>query len=139
MSRTHWFRHCAVLEYPDADENGLLITIFHDGRFCDATRDNEMRNLDYARSLGYDTVRDALREHELAHCWIEEKLADQASGTLRAVAGGEGYAYHDQLGEEALVLNFQKLLNGLEINTVYWGHLLPQLVEWRDEFLARFR
>ena len=139
MNKTHTFKYMTILEYPDATENGLLISVFRDGATCDATRDSEMRNLDYARHLGYDNVRDALREHELAHAFISEKLWDSHSQTLYEVATGKGeFPYELQLMEEAVVLAFQYYHKKGEVGSWILLHdaISPHLEDWSKEFYA---
>ena len=143
MNTIHWFRHCTVIEYPEGEENGLLITVFKDGKFCDATRPNEMRDTDYARHLGYSTVRDALREHELAHVYLMEEILDRASPTLYTVAGGTGDGaapYEGQLWEESVVLAFQRYINTGEVaEALRHPAIIPRLEPLRDAFVQRFR
>lgn len=134
------FSACEVREYPHEDAHGYLETVWPDGEKCGATRGTEMYNLDYARHLGYTGVRDALREHELAHTFIAEKLGYEYSPTLRAVAlkYAPGTApYELQLAEEAVVLGFQLYLQtgriGLGFSPYAW-----RAAEWGEEFRARF-
>lgn len=134
------FKNCEVWEWPDADDNGVLITKFQDGSECSAARSSEMRNLDYARHLGYDNVRDALREHELAHVFYSEKLGFPYSPTLYAVA--RNYApgtapYEQQLAEEAIVLDAQRYMNTGEIGVALSPYAW-RMPEWAAEFRARF-
>lgn len=134
------FAGCEVHEYPDADVHGYLETIFRDGAKCGATRSQEMYNLDYARYLGYSTVRDALREHELLHTACSEWLGFPYSPTLWAVAHsfGPGCASYDEmLAEEAIVLQLQRYMNTGEVGVALnpYRLLAPG---WRDEFRRRF-
>ncbi len=104
-----------VHEYPAAcPPSGYLVTVWPDGKECGAKRDGIMSNLDYARHLGYDNVRDALREHELAHHHVARWLGDPWSPTLRTVAlgykGEEAEPYERRMAEEAMVLAFQRFM-----------------------------
>jgi hypothetical protein len=131
------FAGCEVHEYPDRDANGYLETRWPDGAMCPATRDHTMSNVDYAAHLGYRSVRDALREHELAHTFVSEKLGFPYSPTLRAVADGFGPGsapYEAQLWEEAVVLEFQRFMQT--------GDIGPALSPWAwkaDAWAAEFR
>jgi hypothetical protein len=88
QSRVWSFAGCEVHEFPDRGDNGYLETRWPDGAMCPATRDHTMENATYAAHLGYTNVRDALREHEMAHTFVAEKLGFPWSPTLRAVADG---------------------------------------------------
>jgi hypothetical protein len=134
------FTGCEVREYPEQGESGYLVTVFADGAECPATRDHTMENADYARHLGYAAVRDALREHELAHAATAEWLGFPYSPTLWAVAHdfGPGTApYEQMLHEEALVLDFQRYMQTGEVGPALnpYRLLAPG---WRDEFRRRF-
>lgn len=134
------FAGCVVREWPDADVHGYLETVWPDGTTCGATRGSEMYNLEYARHLGYAGVRDALREHELAHTFVSEALGFPYSLTLRAAALGfaPGCApYEFQLFEEAVVLDFQRYLNTGEIGPAL-NPYRPLVPRWADEFRRRF-
>jgi hypothetical protein len=134
------FTGCEVHEYPDAYDNGFLETVWPDGAKCPATRDHTMQNADYASQLGYGCVRDALREHELAHTFVAEALGFPYSLTLRAVALGftPGCApYEFQLWEESVVLDFQRYLNTGEIGPAL-NPYRPLTPRWAEEFRRRF-
>lgn len=139
----HRFRGCVVLEWPDAPPNGHLVTKWPDGRECGAGRDDTMQNVAYARDLGYVTVREALREHELAHTFLAELMGHPYSPTLRAVAEdfGPGAAPYDaQLHEEAVTLQFQRYLNTQEVGpALEHPAVRPHLAEWARRFQRRFR
>lgn len=135
------FEGCQVFEYPDSGENGYLVTRWPDGVECPATRDHTMQNVDYAQHLGYTTVRAALREHELAHHFVSERLGFPFSPTLRAV--GTGFAlgtapYELQLWEESVVLDFQRFLQtgvvGPALSPYAW-----LATEWSAAFRCLFR
>lgn len=134
------FAGCEVREYPSQGANGYLETVWPDGAVCPATRDHTMENVAYARHLGYASVRDALREHELLHAFAAEKLGYPYSPTLRAVAlaFAPGTApYERQLGEEALVLEWQRYMNTGEVGPVLSPYAW-RLAEWTAEFRQRF-
>lgn len=139
-SVVHRFRGCEVHEYPDRGDNGYLETVWPDGAKCPATRDHTMQNTAYARHLGYQSVRDALREHELAHTFVAEALGFPHSPTLRAVADGypeHGAPYERQLWEESVVLEFQVYMQtgaiGPALSPYAW-----KVGVWAKEFRARF-
>ncbi len=136
------FAGCEVHEWPDggAGGNGYLETRWPDGAKCGADRDSQMQNIDYARHLGYFTVRDALREHELAHTYISEKLGFPYSPTLRAVAEGYGPGtapYERQLWEEAVVLDFQRYMQTGQIGPALSPYAW-RVPGWAADFRMRF-
>jgi hypothetical protein len=139
----HRFRECVVKEWPDASENGVLVTCWPDGRECSAARDCTMQNVDYAASLGYTSVRAALREHELAHTFLAENMGHPYSPTLRAVAENYGpgtIPYDAQIHEESVVLQFQRFLNTQEVGAALEHPAVRcHLGAWAWTFAERFR
>ena len=94
-------------------------TVFHDGTRVVAVPGNDAAYGAHARDLGYageNANAQMSQEHEVLHTFLADRLrGGGASPTLWAVA-------HDQTGmvapvweqeiEEALVLSFQRFLNG---------------------------
>jgi hypothetical protein len=119
----------------------LVATHFDNGRSCVASREPNEMNRNEARDEGYgtaagdtpDMVWHCLKEHELAHCFIPEKLWDSPSPALMTECGNV-YPYHQRLFEESLVIGFQIYLNTGKIPQ----QLQPfsdRLSSWKAEFV----
>ncbi len=115
---TYHFKGCYVRYFPAAD---YLETVFLDRMKCPAQFTFTREDAEKATELGYsDTIpmraiRQMHLEHELSHTFIAEALGEPYCPVLRSVAvkGPCEGAWE----REALVMDWQKYLNGLAMTT----------------------
>lgn len=151
LDRIHYFRQCFVEVY----ENVIsAYTRYGDGTFVSASpilegpKANEQSDL--ALALGYSSVWGMVREHELAHTFLAERLEFDVSPVLWDVAHNlvreDGTWPGQELwaGEERDVIAFQAYLNGTTTVDTQdaFGYLTQRGVDVdqaRFEFVQRFR
>lgn len=100
---------------------------FEDGTFCDAHAHYTPHYHVISHRCGYgDDVVAYAREHEFAHCFMEERLHDRASLALWAVAHGKMLSGHRSAYEEIAAQTFQRWLRANErpiLSGVDWDGL----------------
>lgn len=112
MTRELTFARCRVYIYP----NGWVETIFSDQSRVTAAPHDTPAYYAQAAALGYEgdsetAARAMNREHDPLHSFLAERLGLPCSPTLWAVAHGEELPAEVSGREEAMVLQFQALLN----------------------------
>ena len=116
-----------------------LETVFRDGAKCPAVPHDTDGYRAMARELGYgDDTWAMCREHEIAHSFLMERFGWPMSMTLWAVAHGTEEHLPAELRrqEEAFVLDFQRMLNGVTAR-MEWSHRHYTVTV--PEFRQRFR
>jgi hypothetical protein len=106
---------------------------FQDGKFCDAhAHATDHYKLITARlGYGHDTLA-YCREHEFAHCFLEEKFFDRPSKALWAVAHGPMLSGPHSAYEEIAAQTFQRFLRANErpiVGGVRWDDLKAEALE----------
>lgn len=127
--------HSEVLVYPDQQ---YIATKFPDGSECGALREDTDENRREAADQGYtgsDAVWRSLADHELGHSLVSLWLWDRASPTLQHEAGAQRVPYGMRLGEEAIVIAFQRWMNKGDVWPIL-THYREQLPRWKQRFLA---
>lgn len=97
------------------DEEGRRVrTTLPDGSVIDAVPQYDEESIARAKALGFDTVWQMTRSHDLLHCLIADSLGHAHSASLHLVAHpeqGNAHLRRRAAEEECLVFLIQRLMN----------------------------
>lgn len=98
--------------------DGLTLTRIPDGSIVPATHSEQAGQAALARELGYSSVEDMNREHDMLHSLLAHLLGLPASPTLEGVASKQTYQYWRE--EEAAVFALCKFAHctGVDLTVI---------------------
>jgi hypothetical protein len=105
-----------------------LCTVLPDGAEVPASPNHTPADVALAHELGYPSTWELTLAHEVCHTYLAVEMGAECSPVLWWVAHQDSWDEHEQNMfqiEEAVVLDFQRALNGRGEHEPAMPHLLP--------------